>query len=533
MKVALVQPPVWWTIDPPLGLAQVAGALKAAGHDTAVFDFNIELWHRRPPEYENLWLWEQSHFWHDPAVIDRFFGDNKGLIEKEVEDLLESDAGIVAFSVNVGSRLAALKLAGMIKEADPSRKVVFGGQDFFIGDKAREVLAHAAVDAVVRDAGEDVFPALVADFERTGRLSCRPGTVVRDGAAIADGGRAPFKRLLDDMPFADLTGFPMDLYSDAERLPIAASRGCVWACRFCSTREFWDTYSYMSGDRIFAEVLHQHRLFPSRGHFEFYDITANGRPETLGRFSDLMIDARMSRRPLSHRVESWPYWKINAIIRPEMTRDLLRRMAAAGCVSIIYGVESGSPRVLRRMNKHFDPQTASRVLRATHEAGIKTTANFMFGFPGETEEDFQQTLAFVERNAAWLDCAYASATFTSLEEHSYLTDHQAEFDIRPAPEERFHNLYWESRDGSNTYLVRLDRYRRFRQKCIELGIDAYKGVNGSLDLEITRSLADYHRSRGNTAEAIDAYSRYLREDPANSIVRAELERLREKEAVTA
>ena len=64
MKVALVQAPVWWTIDPPLGLAQVAGCARRFGYDVSVFDVNILLWRNRPKAYENAWLWEQFEFWN-------------------------------------------------------------------------------------------------------------------------------------------------------------------------------------------------------------------------------------------------------------------------------------------------------------------------------------------------------------------------------------------------------------------------------------------------------------------------------------
>jgi radical SAM superfamily enzyme YgiQ (UPF0313 family) len=517
MKIALVQSPVWWTIDPPLGLAQMAGCLKAAGHEVRVWDLNIRLWSNRLPQYESMWLWEQSHFWNQPSVVDRFFADNRSLIENEIQDLLSSDSGIVGFSIYGGSCLTALKIAAEIKKADPGRTIVFGGQYFFLGDTARRLLEESAcVDAVVRGSGETVFPQLAEDLSRGG-LRPRPGLLFRAPEGIVDGGPSTMPKNLYDLPFADFTGFPMELYSDKTRIPIAASRGCIWACRFCSTREFWEGYSYMSGERIFAEVRHQKSLFPGRAHFEFYDITANGRPESLATFSELAKDFIVP-----HLAEKNFKWKINAVLRPEMTAGLLKLMYEGGCQDVIYGVESGSPAVLKRMNKHFNLDVAERVLRDTHEAGIRTTANFMFGFPGETEADFEMTLNFLRRNHRWLDRAYGSATFTSLEEFSFLTEHQKEFGIRPEPEGGAHHLYWESEDGANTYPVRLDRYRRFRRVCAELGIDAYKGVNGTLEQDRLANLAHYHEYRDHRLEAVSSYMDYLELDLSNEPIRVRL-----------
>ncbi len=526
MKVALVQMPVWWPLDPPLGLAQAAGCLRSAGHDVRVFDVNIHLWKDRPPQYANMWLWEQFHYWNDPEVVDQFFEDNREALEAFVSSILRSDAAVVGFSVNLGSQLPSLRMARLIKSADPRRLVLFGGQYFFLGDQARNVLAHPQVDAVVRGSGDDLLPRLIADYQREGRLQKQPGLVFRQAGEIIDGGAPALPRNLDAVPFADFTLFPMELYLSPNRIPLAASRGCVWACRFCSTREFWGGYGFMSGDRVFAEIRHQRRLFPKRRHIEFYDITANGRPETLARLSDLLIDARLGHKSLSPIAR----WKINAVLRPEMTTGLLRRMHGAGCVEIIYGVESGSPRVLKLMNKNYSLPVAERVLRDTHEAGIQTVANFMVGFPGETEEDFSRTLGFLRRNRRSLDRAYPSATFTSLEEHSYLTRHADRFGIAPGPDGRTHNLYWETRDGKNTYLVRLDRYRRFRRTAARLGIAVADGINGDLRTETQRSLAGYYRYKGRVSPAAGAYARYLCKDPSSRAVQREARALRKDPA---
>jgi anaerobic magnesium-protoporphyrin IX monomethyl ester cyclase len=390
---------------------------------------------------------------------------------------------------------------------------VIGWQYFFKGNKALETVQDPAVDIVIQGSADHIFPRVLADLEAGRDVARIPGLALRrDGRAVDTGPAAPL-RSLDSVPFADFTGFPMELYEDQNRIPIAASRGCVWACRFCSTREFWPMYSYMSGERIYAEICHHRRLFPGRYHVEFYDITANGKPECLSKLSDLIIEN-----------ERWTggwkefKWKINAIIRPEMTSELLGKMARANCQDIIYGVESGSPRVLKKMNKHYNVAIAERVLRDTHGAGIKAIGNFMFGFPGETEEDFQMTLNFLERNHASFDRVYASATFTSLEEHSYLTEHQDQFDIAPQ-DDKHHSLYWQTRDGSNTYLVRLDRYNRFRETAIRLGIDAYKGVNGALALDHALNTAHYYLYADKPMESLRHYLRYFQLDTDNQAVR--------------
>lgn len=521
MKVALVQPPVWWTLDAPLGLAQVAGCVKHHGHDVRVFDLNMELWRRRGERYENLWNWEQFQFWNRPEFVSTFFRENQAFLDGYIEEVLRTDARVIGFSVYLGSQVAVRQLARRIKDADPRRLIVLGGQYFFKGDKAAEMLADPAIDAVVSGAADESFPLLLRRLEATGLLEPAPGVAVRAREGVVDGGAPKPLRDLDALPFADFSGFPLEFYTFPEpRLPMAASRGCIWHCRFCSTREFWPGYTYMSGDRIYAELEHQKRLYPKVPHFEFYDITFNGNMKSMTDLCERLWTASRRGRERTYG------FKINAVLRPEMEPELLRRMRIVGLVDVIYGVESGSPRVLKLMNKNFTIETAERVLRDTHDAGIKTTGNFMFGFPGETEEDFQMTLDFLSRNARSLDRAYASATFTSLEEFSYLSDNLAQFGVRSQDREG-HNLYWETADGSNNYLVRQDRYERFRKLAISLGIDAYKGVNGTVEQDRRSNLAQYHRFSGDHVKAIENLLDYLELDFYSEPMRRELAAYRE------
>ena len=512
MKVALVQCPVWWTQDPPLGLAQIAGCVEHAGHKAQVFDLNILLWRGRTPKYENMWLWEQSHFWNDPQIVRQFYEDNEPLIAETLTAILRGDAKVVGFSVCLGSHWATLELARRIKQEDPSRIVVCGGQFFFKGDEACEWVRRPEIDAVVRGPGDIVFPKLLHAIAKTGRPSPLPGVVCKVQGKLADGGPAPAIRSLDDVPFSRLQGFPLDLYADPSRIPFTASRGCVWKCRYCSATQFWPSYSFMSGERIFTEILYHKKLHPKKRHLDFFDIVGNGNIESLTRFCEL--DPQQWRPSLG--------WKINAIIRPDMTRAVVELFKRGGCHEIIYGIESGSQAILKRMNKPFRLDVAERVLRDTHEAGIRTVANFMVGFPGESEADFDKTLAFLRRNARWLDQVYCSATFTSLENPSYLADHLKEFGVKHNPGQPPHNLYWESEAGDNDYEIRLGRHQRFRKLGIDLKIDTYKGVNGALEQDHLINLAQYKQHLGDHIAAIDLYLKYLELDLYNSPIRAAL-----------
>jgi radical SAM superfamily enzyme YgiQ (UPF0313 family) len=72
-------------------------------------------------------------------------------------------------------------------------------------------------------------------------------------------------------------------------------------------------------------------------------------------------------------------------------------MKEAGCVSVWFGVESGSQQVLDSMNKGISTEQTLRSLGWVREVGLKPVPNVILGFPGETKETAWKTIKFVER----------------------------------------------------------------------------------------------------------------------------------------
>jgi anaerobic magnesium-protoporphyrin IX monomethyl ester cyclase len=90
-------------------------------------------------------------------------------------------------------------------------------------------------------------------------------------------------------------------------------------------------------------------------------------------------------------------------------------------------VESASPAVLKAIRKGTNPEDIALVLREAHQAKIKNTVFIMFGFPGETEEDFIQTIDFLKKNSEYIDLV--STSIFGLQKGSYVYEHPEEFGI--------------------------------------------------------------------------------------------------------
>ena len=270
----------------------------------------------------------------------------------------------------------------------------------------------------------------------------------------------------------------------------------------------------MSGKRIYAEIEHHFNADYGFQHIEFLDLLVNGNMKTLTDLCSLMLGG-----PLGGKLK----WHANLIVRKEMTEAVFRMMADAGCKHVTFGIESGSQRVLEAMRKKYRIEDADMVLANAHRAGIEVTCNFMFGFPGETREDFKITLEFLKRNRENITIAYPSRTFCTIEPHSHLQEHIEEFDIVPNPH---HGQYWMSRDGSNNYIERMSRCEEFSRIANEIGVDVGLGLQTSYELDHWLNLGDYYSCTGDRVKAAECFEKYLKLDSSNATVRAKLDSLK-------
>ena len=71
-------------------------------------------------------------------------------------------------------------------------------------------------------------------------------------------------------------------------------------------------------------------------------------------------------------------------------------MRQAGCERLLFGAESGSPEILRKIRKGITPEQTRRAVEMTRKAGIGVLASFVLGLPGETPETLRQTIEFAD-----------------------------------------------------------------------------------------------------------------------------------------
>jgi len=341
---------------------------------------------------------------------------------------------IVGISVTSARQvISAFTLAYLIKEAGIKTHITLGGKMITCWrdqlPKARPLFRLC--DSAVTYAGEEALWQLVEAVEGHKDLSSVPNLIYRDHSRIVRNEVQPALPV-GELPLPDYDGFPLRRYLAPEPLlPISASRGCYWhRCAFCNVGHGESqSYQEKQAAKVHAEMLALAQAYGVR-HFFFSDEAVSPRILKL-----------LSRRMVAQGTDL--DWACAARFERSLDAPTLQTMARAGCKMLMYGLESGSQRILDRMDKGTSLDIARRILKDGAEAGIWNHIFFFFGFPGETIQDAQETVDFFYGNRAHIHSA-CSGTFM-LERYSKVMGSPERYDVSRViqPHDRDLSYYYD------------------------------------------------------------------------------------------
>ena len=344
MRVLLLQP-YTFTVrglpQPPLALMYVAVGALAAGHEVKILDRNIETNTRR--------------------VIDDFDPDVLGVTALTGKMLLDG-----------------LNVSQYVKAAHPRCRIVWGGIHTSL--MPEQTLAEDCIDYVVVGEGERTFAELLEVIAGQRDPADALGVGYKENGRIVMNPPRPPMKNLDDLPL-----LPWHLIDPANYLAhetlLLTSRGCPHRCAFCYNKNFHHhQWRGMSPERVREEIAHARRYHPIR-RFRFDDdnFTVNrkrffGIMEFLPREIPIYFETRAD------------------YIDDEMCREI----AGFDDPFLFMGVESGDNGVLRRMKKDFTVDQTREAYALINRYGLKSSASFIIGSPGETREEMDRTIALIE-----------------------------------------------------------------------------------------------------------------------------------------
>ncbi|MCD4675684.1 MAG: B12-binding domain-containing radical SAM protein [Desulfobacula sp.] len=313
-------------------------------------------------------------------------------LNETVQKIIQKRPKILGITSTTLSIHAAANVAAAVKSEFSDILIVLGGPH--VTALSMETMeAFKSIDAIITGDGELSFTKLVENIFLGEKIyKDVDGVFWREGDLILSNPKTKILSDLDSLAFPAwdlLDGFPKIYrppFHSYRRLPVGniiTSRGCPGVCSFCDRSVFGQKTYRHSNEYVVEMISYLVKDFGIR-EISIKDDMFIHSTEHIVEFCQLLEKKNIKVS-----------WSCNARVI-SVNDEMLRIMKKAGCWMISYGVESGSPQMLKKMMKGATTKQALKALQLTRKNGITSKGFFMVGIPGETQDTIQETLDFIK-----------------------------------------------------------------------------------------------------------------------------------------
>lgn len=314
----------------------------------------------------------------DLCVVD-FFGEK--LNEKKIKNKID-DADIVAIIFNYTATSRTLKIADVAKRLN-KKVILFGGQPSII----KLALKNLNVDFAVTP---DEF-SIVSLIKMLNSKKISPQNINGIGYKIDD------KIYFTSIKYESLNKLPFPAWHaiDINRFLIPTpfgfpiftemSRGCPYNCPFCRVHPINEPLRFRSIEKVINEIKYALSLSKKVSYLFFADSVFTVNRDRVIKLCNEMIERNV-------KIAWGCQTRIDLI-----DEELLRVMKKAGCSYIRFGLESGSKRIRKILNKDYDTRKTNKIFKLCKELGVYPSASFIVGLPKETKGDLDQTIKLIKK----------------------------------------------------------------------------------------------------------------------------------------
>jgi radical SAM superfamily enzyme YgiQ (UPF0313 family) len=379
------------TPSPPIGLAYIGGVLRRHAIPYTAVDACGEALERiRPyPIHETV----------ETAKRNRSEVLVQGLTPQEAVARIPAETEVVGFTCLFSHCWPLVTdIARLAREKLPRARFVAGGEH--PSAQPAQVLADGLFDAVVLGEGEETFLELVQRMQAGDPWQDVDGIAYRargSGAVV----RNPARRRVTDIdafPYPDWDHWSIERYIAEQQvtgvhlgrsMPILGSRGCPYACTFCSNEQMWTRrYIMRSPSALVDEMEYLKRRYDVSG-FTFMDSTfVIDRAKTLA-FARELVSRNLGvtyQLPAGTRCEAFD-------------RELAQALETSGLRNFAFAPESGSLKVLKAIRKQVDLDELVEATRIVLRTRMTVGCFFVVGFPEDTPETLSETMSLIRRLA--------------------------------------------------------------------------------------------------------------------------------------
>ena len=372
LDILLVNIPGTVDLSPPAAPAILKASIVKAGFSCRTLDLNIRFY-----SDEKFSVELETYF--VTGLNGELHPDADNLINKWAVEIASYNPRYVGISVfTYQNRIATTLLCKHLRKYS-NIKIILGGQGLSDGGilgmqgYATDMLDQNLADFYIKSEGEQSLVELLkGNFSYNGVNSDTFSQIEN----------------LDQLPIPDYSDYEFDLY-EKKMFPITGSRGCVRACSFCDIHDHWK-YRYRSGQSIADEMITLSDRY-GISSFGFTDSLVNGNLKEFKNFCSIIAEENKKGRNIS--------WTGQYIVRPsiQVDQNYWKNLADSGGHGLAIGVETGSDAVRSHMNKRFTNADLDYTMEMLDKYNITCVFLMVFGYPTETEQDFQDTLDMFEK----------------------------------------------------------------------------------------------------------------------------------------
>lgn len=365
----LLVPPVVWPKLPLIGPAYILEYLNLHNIKTYFKDLNVYIYSLFKNKNKDKMNWTGNYHYFAESFFHTILKEYPHYIHDLISFIKKNSIHTIGFSVYKTNYLFSLNLAQFIKESMSEVKIIFGGpQISYLHHYNPDYFSLPSIDYFIVGEGEKVILEILQG--KIKKKIIYPEQIIQ----------------LDQLPFPKYNDFELTHYERKNALPLLFSRGCINQCQFCFEKMEFPYYATHSPEYLIEEM--KYHIKKNNIHwFTFYDSLFNGHLPKLKKLLELIIRDNLKI-----------IWDAQISIRNDMDNELFQLFKESGCINLFIGLESGSPEILKRINKNFTLSMAQEFFRKLNHFKINFEISLILNYPFENENNFHETINFIIHN---------------------------------------------------------------------------------------------------------------------------------------
>jgi len=309
--------------------------------------------------------------------------------EKQLQYIEKKQPNAVAIYTNLMTKINVIKLIKILKTDQKYGfpTLILGGPDITYNC---ENYLNTGVDFLIIGEGEqttlELYQAIVSkkDYSAiTGIAYLENGNVKKTAPRVK-------MKDLSELPLPNRAAISVEKYLDIWKtnhgkssMTVSTQRGCPYTCKWCSTAVYGQSYRRRPADLVASELLMLKNTY---------------NPDTVWFVDDVFTVSHKWIKSFHEEViKQDAIIPFECITRAErLTDEILQLLKEAGCYRIWIGAESGSQKIIDAMDRRVDVDVVKEAIQKTNAVGMETGTFIMVGYPGEDENDINETITYLK-----------------------------------------------------------------------------------------------------------------------------------------